>query len=209
MLRTTFACSGRYARACPSIRPAELHILYQAVQCCRLATSIKITSTASSRNCGFTTLLKSVGDQWHELDEHCKSMPRNEHAVLRMMLQQSYCAQDNCNQLVVSGNASRKARAFFAHERLAHGTLHTCDICSFVRLAREGHVVSGIHRKAMPECEKIASFRMLEKIQALPQTTVSIIFEKNGCPNPNNQTFQGKITTDDPLQQLRDKPPLR
>ena len=133
-----------------------------------------------------------------------------DHAILRTMLQQSYCAQDNCNRLAVSGDASRKVRALFAHEILAHGTTQMSNISSFVRLAREGRVASGFHRMTMPECKEIAYFRMLEKIDALPQTTVGMIFEMNGCHSPDKQTFEnmGKILTYDPLQQSRDKPPL-
>lgn len=160
-------------------------------------------------DCGFVTPSIYIQLQWHQLDYHCTETPGAEHKVLKSLLHQSCCAIDGCQHLAFRSGASKRLRALFAHEESTHGSLDMSHICSFVKLAREGRILSGRHREPEPHCERLTFFRMMEKIQALPVAAVELLFRKSGFHNLDQQTPEnmGRILTADPLAQHGESPP--
>lgn len=147
--------------------------------------------------------------QWNELREHCKDTPDPEHKILERMLHQSYCAIDDCDDPAISYATHTRLRYVFDHEKSAHGSTDMSNICSYVRLAREGRIRAGPARQPEPNCERLAFERMLEKVMALPDTTKDMLFERSGYHNPAQKTAanMGKILPADPLAQEWERPP--
>lgn len=158
-------------------------------------------------NCGFVTPSPTVLLQWTQIHDHCIGTQGAEHEILKKMLQQTRCAIDNCDLPPLPQSVDRRIRALFAHENAAHGSADMSNICSFVRLAREGRLSS----RSMPDqdCEVLAFQRMLAKVLALPDATKDLLFQKSGFHQPDQQTPEtmGKILTADYLAQPGDEPP--
>ncbi|CAF9930623.1 hypothetical protein IMSHALPRED_008235 [Imshaugia aleurites] len=156
-------------------------------------------------NCGFITLSLAAEAQWHELVNHCADEMNNEHELLKKILYQSCCAIDECDHPAFGAGITQRARELFAH-----GSAYMSDICSFVRLAREGRIVSGVGRNPEPDCERLAFLRMLEKMLARPVETVKLLYQKNGYHNIHQQNPEnmGRILTADPLRQQGEEPPI-
>lgn len=160
-------------------------------------------------DCEFTTPSPNAGLQWDEIHDHCTNTPGAEHEILEKMLQQTMCAIDNCNHPPFMSSQSYKSRALFTHEKVAHESTDMSNICSFVRLAREGRVRSGLYKTAEPNCERLAFHRMLDKVQALPHSTISLLFQMSGFRHPDEQTREnmGRILTADHLAEEGEERP--
>lgn len=163
-------------------------------------------------NCHYTTYsTTNMSRQWNQLHEHCLDTPGSDHKVLERMLQQTYCAIDDCDLPAFTGGsrADVRLRTLFDHERCVHGSADMSNICSYVRLAREGRICTGKGRHPEPNCERLAFDRMMEKIHALPAETIDLIFEKSGFPNPHpkNRDTMIRILTYDPLAKAGERPP--
>ena len=160
--------------------------------------------------CGFITCSEHFGAQWTEMHDHCIRTQCTEHKILKKILCQSCCAIDNCAVRAFGGAQDQRLKNLFAHEKSVHGSTDMSDICSFVRLAREGRICGGHPRRPQPDCEELAFDRMLDKVLALPGATVDLLFEKSGFYPPNERTRQtmGKILTDDHLAQPGEHPPF-
>lgn len=119
------------------------------------------------------------------------------------------CAINDCDHYMASGHRSSGLRALFAHENSVHGSQDMFNICSFVRLAREGRIHRGMARKPVEECERLAFERMLDKIMALPRAEKDSLFQRSGYHHPHEQSrhAMGKILTADPLAQDWENPP--
>ena len=159
--------------------------------------------------CGFITLSKAFAEQWHEICDHCIDTQCAEHKLLEKMLWQSCCAIDDCSTPAFDGSLDQKIRFLFAHEKSTHGSTDMSNICSYVRLAREGRICSGVGRHPTPGCEEVAFHRMLGKVTALPAATLDLLFEKSGYHNPEQKNLENlkKILTDDPLAKPGEHPP--
>ena len=163
-------------------------------------------------HCPFFTASDEVEPQWTEMFEHCSATSGPEHDLLQIMLQQSTCAIDDCNpRFIVSGSRSYRTRMLCRHEKDVHGSAEMSNICSFVRLAREGRIRRGRRGAVMeqePNCERLAFFRMMEEVQALPAAELELLFRKSGFHpgqyTPNNLRW---ILTHDPLAQPDENPP--
>ena len=160
--------------------------------------------------CDFITPSTTVGNQWDELCDHCEGTLCADHKILQKMLFQSLCAIDNCDEFVYAGAYHLGLRALLNHEKLAHGSTDMSNICSFVRLAREGRICNGVGRHPTPGCEEAAFHRMLGKVSALPAATLDLLFEKSGYHNPDEKHYENlkKILTEDPLAQAGEHPPF-
>ena len=151
--------------------------------------------------------------QWSDIVDHCTDSPGAEHKLLDIMFRQIICAIDDCRHHVISHSKQRRGyriRTLFRHEKVAHGTTNMSEICSFVRLSREGRIRQGFKNGSVPHpnCERFAFERMLEKVQALPAAELGLLFEKGGFP-PGEHTPEnlGRILTHDHLAQEGDDPP--
>ena len=156
--------------------------------------------------CEFVTPSHMVGPQWDQLHEHCEDTSGAEHAILLKMLSLRLCAIGDCSQTFTGVESTRVTRYLFAHEKTAHGSVEMFNICSFVRLAREGRIRGALLGEA---CEKLAFHRMLGKAEALPDGTKKALFQRSGFYYPEQHTPQnmGKILTADPLAQQGESPP--
>lgn len=164
-------------------------------------------------NCGLVSDNEGLENQWVEIREHCMHASGPEHQLLEIMLRQTKCAIDECNFTANQGTRSYKLRVLFRHEKTAHGTTAMSNICSFVRLAREGRISKGDaggHWKPEPTCEEFAFYRMKEKVWALPAEEIGLLFQRSGFHHYSEHTDSnlGKILTQDPLTQPDDNPPF-
>ena len=140
--------------------------------------------------CDFVVPNPLLSKQWAEILDHCMNTVGTEHHILTKMLKQGLCAVDGCDHASFQHGASHHStRALFAHEKVAHGSTKMSDICSYVTLAREGRVCGGVGGQNTPneEIEKLAFQRMLEKVLALPNRTIALLFQKNDLHHPNTQ----------------------
>ena len=164
--------------------------------------------------CGFVTRSQFMDQQWTEIHDHCLTTIGAEHDLFRIMLNQTICA--NCGGSPYPCIKSGKVRRLFGHEKVAHGSAEMSSICSFVRLAREGRIRKGRPNTGgggsdpEPDCERVAFFRMMDKVWALPSADLLMLFQRNGCRHANTQTSEnlGRILTHDPLAQEGDDPPF-
>lgn len=166
--------------------------------------------------CGFVTSSEHADHQWNEIHDHCLTTIGAEHDLLNIMLYQTFCAIKNCTS--VSFAKTRKSntiRQLFKHEKDAHGSAEMSNICSFVRLAREGRIRKGMKNgwssaEPEPNCERMAYYRMMEKVWALPSADLLMLFQRNGCHHPDTQTSEnlGRILTHDSLAQEGEDPPF-
>lgn len=162
-------------------------------------------------HCEFVTPSLGTMPQWDQLDEHCEATPGAEHKILKKMMLQSFCAINDCDYNVSyhANNKCERIRVLFAHEIAVHNSEDMSNLCSFVRLAREGRIRK--YKGGSPErdCEKLAFDRMMEKVTAYPNEVIVSIFERSGYHNPEQQTLanMGKILTADPLAQPNEEPP--
>ena len=164
-------------------------------------------------DCGVVTDNASVELQWNQIHDHCMDAPGPEHRLLEIMLRQIFCAIDGCKINVSAGHPSYRTRGLFHHEKTVHGTIAMSNICSFVRLAREGRIRIGTghgHSVHEPKCEEIAFYRMKEKVWALPAGELGLLFQRGGFHHSSEHTDSnlGKILTHDPLSQPDDDPPF-
>ncbi|CAF9939171.1 MAG: hypothetical protein ALECFALPRED_008002 [Alectoria fallacina] len=158
-------------------------------------------------DCEFVTPSHMAGLQWDQLYEHCKDTSGVEHAILSKMLSLKQCAIGDCVHTIM--RESREAtRRLFTHEISAHGSMEMFNICSFVRLAREGRI-RGQNGLLGPACEKLAFHRMLDKALALPDGTKKALFQRSEFLYPEQHTPKnmGKILTADPLARQGESPP--
>ena len=142
--------------------------------------------------------------QWFRIHEHCLDKRGPEHDLLQILLRQTLCAIDECMYLVNSGHQEFRLRALFKHERLAHNSEAMSDLCSFVTLARKGHIrayVAGTGWLIEPNCRRLAYDRMLDKMGDPLCPTNQMLFQKSGYSNPDQHTRAnlGKILTQSPL----------
>ena len=163
-------------------------------------------------SCGLVINSEGVENQWFRIHDHCMDAPGPEHELLNVMLYQTKCASDECNFTLNHGSHSYRLRALFRHEKTAHGTTAMSNICSFVRLAREGriNVGAGGHWEQAPTCEEFAFYRMMEKVWALTAEEIGLLFQRGGFHHSSEHTDSnlGKILTHDPLSQPDDDPPF-
>ena len=149
--------------------------------------------------------------QWSDMVDHCTESLGAEHKLLDIMFRQGVCAIDDCDHSFFDyGRKGYGTRALFRHEKVAHGTTNMSEICSFVRLSREGRIRRGWSKgsEPHPNCETYAFERMLEKVKDLPAAELEQLFEKGGFP-PGEHTAEnlGRILTHDHLAQEGDDPP--
>ena len=166
--------------------------------------------------CGFVTSLQWADQQWNEIHDHCLTTVGAEHDLFHIMLNQTHCAINDCASLSFSKSTKGATiRYLFNHEKDAHGSAEMFCICSFVRLAREGRVRQGAktgggYSVPEPNCERVAYYRMMEKVWALPPADLLMLFQRNGYHHPDEQTSENlrKILTHDPLAQDGEDPPF-
>ena len=163
--------------------------------------------------CGFITDTNSVPIQWYQIHNHSMDAPGPEHKLLEIMLRQKKCAIAECNLLPFNNDPSLKIRTLFHHEMTSHGTTAMSNICSFVRLAREGRIRiggGGGHLVPEPTCEVFAFYRMKERVWALPAAEIGLLFQRSGFHHSSEHTDKNleKILTQDPLTQPGDNPPF-
>ena len=166
--------------------------------------------------CGFITPSKAIEQQWKEIHDHCLATIGAEHNLFQIMLNQTICAIDNCTSPCFSfNNKSLTIRKLFKHERSTHSSSEMSSLCSFVRLAREGRVrkgspIGGGPAPPEPNCERLAYYRMMDKVGALPPTDLLMLFQRNGYHHPSTQTPDnlGKILTHDSLAREGEDPPF-
>lgn len=161
-------------------------------------------------SCGFVTSTDSLNLQWIQMRDHCNNISGAEHGLLEIMLRQSICAK--CPFNIHGGEVSHKIRKLYTHEKNVHGSSEMFNLCSFVRLAREGRIrkgqAGGGQSLPEPECERLACIRMVEKVWALPHTTIGLLFQKSGyAPNQMNSENLAKILTKDISAQSGESPP--
>ena len=160
--------------------------------------------------CGYVTDVKPTSDQWAQIRDHCTNATGPEHGLLAIMLTQTICAIDNCNHpSFATGKQDLNIRHLFMHEKTAHGSQEMSNICSFVRLAREGRIRvggPGGHTRPVPNCERLAYKRMMEKVQALPAPVINMIFQRSWFIEHTTENL-GKILTDDHLAKPGEDPP--
>ena len=163
-------------------------------------------------NCTFVSDATSVTVQWTEIHDHCTSAPGTEHALLEILLRQTHCAIDDCGEGKGDNrDPSRVTRRLFRHEKDDHGSTKMSNLCSFVTLAREGRIRLAADsdqnfRKNEPNCERLAYERMMEKVVALPEATIQLIFQKCGFIEHTIENL-GKILTHDHLAKPREEDP--
>ena len=160
-------------------------------------------------HCDFITPSESVVTQWRQMHDHCIDTPGPEHKLLDKILGQTQCAIDQCNHISFEGYTGLGLRQLFLHEKDEHGSTEMSNISSFVRLARESRIRYGRHRNPVPDCEKLAFHRMVDKILALPAATIDLIFRKSGYHDPEQKSLQNleRLLTDDPSITPGDRPP--
>ena len=166
--------------------------------------------------CGFVASSHLVEQQYKEICDHCLTTIGAEHDLLNIMLNQTLCAINKCTSPSFAHRSKSHAiRSLFKHEKDAHGSAEMSSICFFVRLAREGRVRKGTKlgsapAEPEPNCERVAYYRMMEKVWALPSTDLLMLFRRNGCHHPDTQTSEnlGKILTHDPLAREGENPPF-
>ena len=163
--------------------------------------------------CGFVATAPHLEQQWKEMHDHCLTTIGAEHDLFHIMLNQTKCAINDCARLCFTQNRKSYAnRDLFNHEKDAHGSVEMSSICSFVRLAREGRVRQGKvgHTEPEPNCERVAYYRMMDKIWALPSADLLMLFQRNGYHHPDEQTSENlrKILTHDPLAKDGEDPPF-
>ncbi len=163
-------------------------------------------------DCGFISDDDRLDIQWSQIHDHCKDTPGAEHGLLEIMLGQTLCAIDDCQHLsFFKHTPCFTVRRLFIHEKSVHGSAEVSSISSFVRLAREGRILastSGRTRAPEPNCEKLAFNRMMEKVQALPASHLSLLFRANGFqPDQHTDENLREMLTHDPLKQPGDNPP--
>ena len=163
-------------------------------------------------DCGFFTRSEKNTEQLRELQEHCFETLGAEHGLVQKMLRQSLCAIGDCRY--INSHSARLAgvRYLFAHEKSGHSSEEMSHIYSFVRLAREGRIRiggAGGVRQVLPDCEKLAFRRMMDKIKGLPDATIKLLYQRSGLHKPEEQTDEkmGKILTYDHLAKPGDDPP--
>ena len=159
--------------------------------------------------CGFVVKSEYVEEQWREIDQHCSTKIGAEHDLLQIMLDQTFCAINDCSSLsFVKNTKGRAIRELFAHEKDVHGSAEMSSICSFVRLAREGRIRKGHGLER--NCERLAHYRMMDKVAALPPADIIMLFQRNGYHHPGEQTSENmrKILTHDPLARDGEDPPF-
>ena len=169
-------------------------------------------------NCGFVAPAQHVPDrQQEELLDHCSETRGAEHDMFYIMLTQTVCAINDCPKSRFEGTKSAATRNLFQHEKNAHRSVEMSSICSFVRLAREGRIrrgekdsASGDKTEPDRNCERVAYYRMLDKIWALPAADIITLFQRNGFHNPSERTPENlrKILTHDPLAKDGEAPPF-
>ncbi len=159
--------------------------------------------------CDFITPSESVVTQWPQMHDHCTYTPGPEHKLLDKILGQTICAIDDCDHPAFTGNNHLSLREVFRHEKYEHGSTRMSTISSFVMLSREGRIRSGLGRQPVPDCEKLAFHRMLEKVRALPAEILDLLFEKSGFHSPDQKSLENltKILTYDPRWEPDDDPP--
>ena len=145
-----------------------------------------------------------------EMDQHCSTKTGAEHDLLQIMLGQRFCAINNCarSSSFNGGDKGHTVRLLFTHEKDVHGSAEMSSICSFVRLAREGRIRR--YQGPEPNCERLAYYRMMDKVAALPPADITMLFERNGYHHPGEHTSENmrKILTFDPLAKEGEDPPF-
>ena len=167
-------------------------------------------------NCGFLSNTQDVELQWTQVHDHCLNRSDPEHSLLEIMLRQRLCVVEDCHKIGLwDPSPGLSIRRLFGHERNEHNSTTMSDLCSFVRLAREGRIRfgragGGKVTDPEPNCERLAFLRMMEKVQALPAAALDLLFRKSGSHHPDKQTPEnlGRILTNDPLAQPGDDPPF-
>ena len=163
-------------------------------------------------NCSFITSAIAKTVQWKEIDDHCLDTRGSEHDLLRCMLRQKLCAYSGCPHYSnISGDTGYKLRRLFYHEITVHGSATMSEICSFVRLAREGRIVWDLFgglTQLGPRWGKPVLERMLDKVMAQPWWT-ELLFQKNPFNRPDEHTREklGAILTFDLSTEPGDDPP--
>ena len=151
-------------------------------------------------HCGFTTNTYNLREQWAQLHAHCTHTDGAEHALLKIMVQQSKCAL--CDEPAFYGQRSSAMRALYDHEINAHGSARMFNIDSFVVLARESRILfssSAGHLAPEPDGVRLAYVRMVEKVQALPAAELGLLFQKSGFrAGECTPTNLGRLLTYDP-----------
>ena len=143
--------------------------------------------------CGAVSSSQDKEQQWEELCNHARTTPGTEHSLLHIMLQQTICAFTPCGlSPPPNSSGSYGLRILFQHERAFHGTELMSCLSSFVRFAREGRVRQAIPggpgTEPKPECEKLTYDHMMDKIQALPEEHLHMLYRKNGFNDADERT---------------------
>ncbi len=159
-------------------------------------------------HCTFVTDTNTLPGQWTQLHDHCTDTGGAEHALLEVMLRQSKCAF--CNYPPYYGPKHSAIRALSNHERHTHGSAAMFNIDSFVVLARQRRILFGSGGHMVPEanCERLAFDRMMEKVWALPDAELGLLFQKSGC-HPSEYTYGNlrRILAYDPSAQPNNNAP--
>ena len=160
--------------------------------------------------CGFVTSSLWERQQYTEINNHCLTemdkqyfTTRAEHHLLHFILDQRMCAINNCRRHFIDNPQNVGIRKLFKHEWETHRSAEMSNICSFVRLAREGRLLRHLGPALVeldPNCVEVAYYRMMFKIWALPTADLFMLFERNGCHQHSQQNSEnlGRILTYDP-----------
>ena len=135
-------------------------------------------------DCEFTIDTKTNGTlekQWDQLDAHSKGTAGPEHNLLQVLLRQTKCAIDECDEPPALGCQHFKIRVLLNHEITVHGSTTMSEIFSFVTLVRERRIrCRGSYKELVLDCGKHIFDRMMEKVRALPEDEYNLLVEKGG-----------------------------
>lgn len=128
--------------------------------------------------CEFTTQPNGPVKQFEAMKKHCADAPGVEHAIFSNMLGQRRCAL--CSYQASQGqSSSNKLRHLFAHEKTFHGSDFMSRVCKYIVLARKGR----INGRLGQDSQKIAFYRMVEKLQGFEQPVTRLLCQKGGLPH--------------------------